>query len=42
MQWKHEGAHLLMQIRTKTLNNELDEGRNWYPDLKAGEYAIAA
>jgi hypothetical protein len=32
MQWTLRGAHLLLQTRTKVLNDELDEVfRRWYP-----------
>ena len=32
MHWTLRGAHLLLQTRTKVLNNELDETfRRWYP-----------
>ena len=32
MHWTLRGAHLLLQTRTKVLNNELDESfRRWYP-----------
>ncbi len=35
MRWKKPGAHLLMQIRTKVLNNELRETfQRWYPGMK--------
>jgi hypothetical protein len=36
MQWTLRGAHLLLQTRTKVLNNEL-EGvfRHWYPRFRA-------
>lgn len=35
MRWKKPGAHLLMQIRTKVLNNELRETfQRWYPAMK--------
>jgi hypothetical protein len=36
MQWTLEGAHLLLQTRTKVLNDEL-EGvfRRWYPQFRA-------
>jgi hypothetical protein len=36
MQWTLRGAHLLLQTRTKVLNNEL-EGvfRRWYPQFRA-------
>ncbi len=35
MQWTPEGAHLLLQTRTRVLNDEL-EGlfRQWYPDFR--------
>lgn len=34
MQWSREGAHLLLQNRTRTLNRELaDTFRRWYPEL---------
>lgn len=34
MQWSKEGAHLLLQNRTRTLNRELaDTFRHWYPEL---------
>ena len=35
MQWTHRGAHLLLQARTKVLNDEL-EGvfRRWYPRFR--------
>jgi hypothetical protein len=35
MQWSKKGAHLLVQMRTKVLNNEL-EGlfRQWYPRFR--------
>ncbi len=32
MHWTLRGAHLLLQTRTKVLNNELEElFRRWYP-----------
>jgi hypothetical protein len=35
MRWTKEGAHLMLQLRVKTLNNELGEHfRNWYPQIK--------
>jgi hypothetical protein len=34
--WTLRGAHLLLQTRTKVLNNELDDVfRNWYPQFRA-------
>lgn len=47
MQWSKKGAHLLVQMRTKVLNNEL-EGlfRRWYPRFRiatnGGEEQAAA
>lgn len=36
MQWTLRGAHLLLQIRTKVLNNELDDlFKHWYPRFRA-------
>ena len=35
MQWTLRGAHLLLQTRTKVLNDELDEAfRRWYPQFR--------
>jgi hypothetical protein len=32
MQWTLQGAHLLLQTRTKVLNEDLDDlFRRWYP-----------
>lgn len=34
MRWTQEGAHLLLQVRTKTLNNDLRKTFNhWYPKM---------
>jgi hypothetical protein len=36
MGWTLRGAHLLLQTRTKVLNNELEEVfRRWYPRFRA-------
>ena len=36
MQWTLRGAHLLLQTRTKVLNNELEGvSRRWYPQFRA-------
>ena len=36
MQWTLRGAHLLLQTRTKVLNNELEDVfRGWYPQFHA-------
>ena len=38
MRWSQEGAHLLLQVRTRVLNGELrDEFRKWYPSFDNGE-----
>ena len=43
MQWTKRGAHLLLQTRIKTLNNELASTfRRWYPDLQVEDTALAA
>jgi hypothetical protein len=35
MQWTLRGAHLLLQTRTKVLNDELDDVfRRWYPQFR--------
>ncbi len=35
MAWTLRGAHLLLQTRTKVLNNELDSVfRGWYPQFR--------
>ena len=37
MRWTKKGAHLLLQVRTKTLNNELrSKFEAWYPGMAAG------
>jgi hypothetical protein len=42
MQWTPKGAHLLLQIRTKVLNDELEETfRRWYPQFRAQGKAAA-
>ena len=36
MQWTPRGAHFLLQIRTKVLNNDLEDVfRGWYPQFHA-------
>ncbi len=44
MQWTKRGAHLLLQVRTKTLNQELVATfQRWYPALQVeGERKLAA
>ncbi len=35
MQWTRKGAHLLLQVRTKVLNNEWEDVfRKRYPDFR--------
>ena len=35
MQWKHQGAHYMLQTRTAVLNNDLHRHfERWYPGLK--------
>jgi hypothetical protein len=42
-QWTKRGAHLLLQTRVKTLNQELGAVfRRWYPDLQVEEESLAA
>jgi hypothetical protein len=43
MQWTKRGAHLLLQMRVKTLNNELvSTFRRWHPDFQVEDTALAA
>jgi hypothetical protein len=43
MQWTKRGAHLLLQTRVKTLNDELASTfRRWYPGLQVEDTALAA
>jgi hypothetical protein len=43
MQWSKRGAHLLLQMRVKTLNRELGSVfKCWYPDIQVEELAEAA
>lgn len=43
MQWTKRGAHLLLQMRVKTLNQELGVMfQRWYPDLRLEEEPLAA
>ena len=38
MRWSQKGAHLLLQIRTRVLNDELREVfRQWYPNFDQGD-----
>lgn len=37
MRWTKRGAHLLLQVRTKTLNDELrSKFETWYPGMASG------
>jgi hypothetical protein len=43
MQWTKRGAHLLLQIRTRVLNNEWEETfRTWYPGFRCHTQRVAA
>jgi hypothetical protein len=43
MAWTKRGAHLLLQMRVKTLNQELGVVfQRWYPDLQLEETSLAA
>ena len=43
MQWTKRGAHLLLQTRVKTLNQEFGAVfQRWYPDLQLEEEPLAA
>ena len=36
MQWSPKGAHLLLQMRTRVLNGELEQTfREWYPGFRS-------
>ena len=38
MRWSQRGAHLLLQVRTRVLNDELREAfRQWYPNFDQGD-----
>src|SRR6266516_6702609 len=41
MRWTPEGAHLLLQVRTRTLNGELATTfRAWHPSFALDDHAI--
>jgi len=43
MQWTPKGAHLLLQMRVKTLNGDLPAAfQKWYPSIDLQEYKLAA
>ncbi len=38
MRWSQQGAHLLLQIRTRVLNDDLREVfQQWYPNFAKGD-----
>ncbi|MCB0094652.1 MAG: hypothetical protein KDE46_02985, partial [Caldilineaceae bacterium] len=40
MRWTKQGAHLLLQVRTQTLNDDLhDSFQRWYPGMAQTESA---
>ena len=43
MQWTQRGAHLLLQVRTRVLNEEWEDVfRRWYPDFRQQQSLSAA
>ena len=41
MRWTRKGAHLLLQVRVKTLNEDLrSHFENWYPALASSQFQI--
>jgi hypothetical protein len=43
MQWTEAGAHNLLQVRTKVLNDELRETfARWYPGMRTDQEASLA
>jgi len=43
MQWSRRGAHLLLQVRTEVLNEDLEESfRAWYPGFRPRPQKAAA
>jgi len=43
MQWTQRGAHLLLQVRTRVLNEEWEDVfRGWYPDFRQQRLMKAA
>lgn len=42
MRWTQQGAHLLLQVRVRTLNGDLrDTFRQWYPGMAPAEEDLA-
>lgn len=42
MRWTERGAHLLLQVRTRVLNEDLRKTfRQWYPGMKADRESAA-
>ena len=40
MRWTAEGAHLLLQVRTRVLNGDLEKTfRRWYPHFRIDDAA---
>ena len=43
MRWSQRGAHLLLQIRTRVLNGDWEDGfRQWYPAFRAQTQPVYA
>jgi hypothetical protein len=43
MPWTQRGAHFLLQLRTRVLNDELEATfRNWYPGFRSNSMSAAA
>jgi hypothetical protein len=43
MAWTERGAHLLLQVRTRVLNGDLEETlRRWYPKFRMREPVVLA
>ena len=43
MRWSKGGAHLMLQVRTRTLDGTLREKfEQWYPGMKAGDRSAEA
>jgi hypothetical protein len=41
MGWTQRGAHLLLQIRTRVLNEEWEDTfRHWYPGFRSQEQPV--
>jgi hypothetical protein len=43
MQWTPEGAHLLLQVRTKVLNGDWEDTfRGWYPGFRPSQAPVTS